>query len=417
MSTVLLCTVGGAHQPILQAIKSVDPDYVCFFCTQENKQTGQVGSEAQVVGEGNVIKANPQDEKPTLPNIPTQARLAEGSFECRAVPADSLDGAAAKMHATVSGLLAKRPGSHLVADYTGGTKTMTAALALAALEFEDVELQVVTGARRDLVRVAEGTQVAAVVSVGTLRLRKAVDGWRRFSYYEAAEALERTRTSDVPGAPRLYFATTLSRALAQWDRFNHAGALTLIDTHRAGVMAQYPDLVPMLELLTKAGRKREPARLFDLWLNAQRRAAQGRFDDAVARWYRLLEWTAQWQIRLQLGLETKDFPTDRLPGSVPGPADGSETVNLGLVNAWRVVAACCRGPCQEFAQAEESRLRDHAKKRNNSILAHGFSPVSEEDWRILEGWTGDTFLPMLREQAKQVGLAKEVRQLPTEPPI
>ena len=422
MSMVLLCTVGGAHEPILHAIKSVAPEYVCFFCTEEDPQTGQRGSDVQVVGEGKVIKAKPRDEKPTLPNIPTQAQLPEGSFECRTVPADDLDGAVVRMRTVFANLREARPGARFVADYTGGTKTMTAALPLAALEFDDVELQVVVGARPNLERTADGTEQARRASVDALRLRRTMsqylDGWRRFSYEEAAKGLETIRTpTGVPGAEQLSFAKSLSLALALWDRFDHDGAWRLIDIYRPKVWTLYPGLVQNLELLTKDGAKREPARLFDLWLNAERRASQGRFDDAVARWYRLLEWTAQWQIRVQLGIGTKDFPSDLLPKSVEQPADGRRTVNVGLVDAWKVIAASCAGPCQEFASNEASKLRSHADQRNNSILAHGFRPVAEGDWSELASWTSDAFLPMLGKHAAKVGINKELAQLPTQPPV
>lgn len=421
MSTVLLCTVGGSHHPILRAIESVVPGYVCFFCTEGKPETNQRGSDVQVVGKGNVIKADPQDQIPTLPNIPTQAGLAEGRFECQVVPADSLDGAVAVMRTAIAGLLGKWRGSRLIADYTGGTKTMSAALVLTALEFDDVELQLVAGARPDLERTADETEQARRAGVDALRLHRAMiqylDGWQRFSYFEAAEGLATIRASvDVPSADQLPFATSLSRALARWDRFDHAGALRLIENFRHRVMAQYPELLPDLKLLTRDGTKREPARLFDLWLNAQRRASQGRFDDAVARWYRLLEWTAQWQIHLQLDLATKDFPRDRLPSSVRLPADGQATVNIGLVDAWKVVADQCKGPCQEFANNEATRLRSYSDKRNNSILAHGFRPVSQDDWSELDSWTHGAFLPMLTKHAKEAGIARALQQLPTQPP-
>lgn len=422
MSMALLCTVGGSHEPILHAIKSVAPEHVCFFCTEEDPQTGQRGSDVQVVGQGKVIKAKPRDEKPTLPNIPTQAQLPEGSFECRAVPADDLDGAVEEMRTAFADLREARPGVRLVADYTSGTKTMTAALALAALEFDDVELQLVAGARPNLERTPEGTEQARRASVDALRLRRTMshhlDSWRRFSYYEAVEGLETIRApTGAPGAKQLPFAKSMSRALALWDRFDHDGAWRLIDIYRAKVRTLYPELVQNLKLLTKDGAKRDPARLFDLWLNAQRRASQGRFDDAVARWYRLLEWTAQWQIRVQLDLETKDFPIDRLPESVGKPTDGQRTVNVGLMDAWKIIAADCTGPCQEFASNEASKLRSHADKRNNSILAHGSGPVSESDWRELANWTNDAFLPMLGKHAAKVGINKELVQLPTQPPV
>lgn len=49
---ILLCTVGGAHQPIIEAIGSTLPGYVCFFCTDRDSITGKPGSVEQVTGEG-----------------------------------------------------------------------------------------------------------------------------------------------------------------------------------------------------------------------------------------------------------------------------------------------------------------------------------------------------------------------------
>ena len=69
---ILLCTVGGSHQPIIEAIRSASPCYVCFFCTDRDPITNRPGSIEQVTGEGNVIKASYNESKPTLPNIPTQ---------------------------------------------------------------------------------------------------------------------------------------------------------------------------------------------------------------------------------------------------------------------------------------------------------------------------------------------------------
>ena len=90
---------------------------------------------------------------------------------------------------------------------------------------------------------------------------------------------------------------------------------------------------------------------------------------------------------------------------------------MGLMDAWKIIAADCTGPCQEFARSEASKLRSHADKRNNSILAHGFRPVSEGDWRELASWTSDAFLPMLDKHAAKVGINRELAQLPTRPPV
>ena len=174
---ILLCTVGGAHQPILKAIESTAPRYVCFFCTGRDPGTRQPGSIVQVTGKGTVIKAGFGDSGPTLPNIPAQAGLDADRYEDRTIPADDLDGAFLTIHAIAAELAERFPGARFVADYTGGTKTMTAALVCAALERDDVELQLIAGAGPDLIRVEDGTERAMAASVARLRLDRAIVPW------------------------------------------------------------------------------------------------------------------------------------------------------------------------------------------------------------------------------------------------
>ena len=424
-TTILLCTVGGAHQPIIKAIKSTSPRYVCFFCTDRDPETGRPGSIVQVTGKGNVIKGDHCAPKPTLPNIPTQTGLDAEQFEARTIPADDFDEAYLAMRKAITKLSRQFPSAQFIADYTGGTKTMTAALVCAALERDDVELQLVAGARPDLVRVRDGTERAMAASVARLRLDRAMapylGAWRRFAYHEAAKGLGSIRiAAGNPDLERLGFATSLSRALARWDDFDHGGAFALIDTYAGRVASRFPQMLPTLRLLAKANEndaKREPPRLFDLWLNAERRANQGRFDDAVARWYRLMEWTAQWQLRTKLdGADTADFPPDLLPPDIDAPPRRDGKIKLGLMNAWQVVNYHLSGPAKVFIDEHKNRLRGLLELRNNSILAHGFQPVKKADWQDLHSWTKESFLPVLRDLATKAGLKNEPKQLPTELP-
>ncbi|MCY4470240.1 MAG: TIGR02710 family CRISPR-associated CARF protein [Thiotrichales bacterium] len=419
---VLLCTVGGAHQPILRAIESTTPRHVCFFCTDRDPETGKPGSIVQVTGKGDVIKAHRCDQKPTLPNIPTMAGLADERFETRIVPADDLDGAYLAMRTTVAELVHRHPGTQFVADYTGGTKTMTAALMCAALDSDDIELQLVAGARPDLLRVANGTEQAVVASVARLRLDRAMapylGAWRRFAYREAAEGLDGIRiAADAADRTRLAFARALSRALARWDDFNHAGALELLENYAARVATSYPSMLPALRLLTRTADKRhDPARLWDLWLNAERRASQGRFDDAVARVYRLIEWTAQWQLRDKLRADTADFPPELLPASVDASPGRDGRIKVALWSAWQIVAECTQGPAQDLIACHGAELRDLLSIRNDSILAHGFRPVQRPEWERMQRWIRDRFLPILQLLAQESGLIIPPEQLPAEPP-
>ncbi len=360
---ILLCTVGGSHQPILTAIRERRPAFVLFFCTDKDPGTGRPGSLATITGNGTPIEVRRGAEViERLPNIPTLASLAANGFDTCIVPPDDLDGAVAKMLETIADLGRRFPEAPLVADYTGGTKTMTAALVIAALESDGVELQLVTGARADLVKVFDGSQSGLTVSAEGIRLRRAMApylaAWQRFAFGEAADG-----------------------------RFDHVAALGQLDVYRPRLGAAGAPWFTALKVLTAgpADLRRTPARLWDLWLNAQRRAAQCRYDDAVARGYRLLEWTAQWLLAT-LEIDTSDLREDQIPAGVhirPGP-DGKR--QAALRNAWELTAHHLGGEVRRFVETERSHLLDHLRKRNYSILAHGDLPIARSDWEGFSAW-------------------------------
>ena len=420
---ILLCTVGGAHQPILRAVESTSPRYVCFFCTDRDPGTGRPGSIVQVTGKGNIIKANFGDAGPTLPNIPAQAGLDAERFEARTIPADDLDGAFFAMRDAAAELAERFPGARFIADYTGGTKTMTAALVCAALERDDVELQLIAGARPNLSRVEDGTEQAMAASVARLRLDRAMapylKAWRRFAYHEAADGLSRIRiaaTSDADEA-RLELARVLSQALARWDDFDHGGALELIEAQAVRVAPCFPEMLPALRRLADeddAGH--EPARLFDLWLNVERRAgpgpvrrcdctlvSPGGVDGPVA--------TADGARRRHRGL-----PRDLLPSDAATIPSRDGKIKIGVWQTWQIVEQRLPGPAQAFIAEHGQALRDLLDLRNNSILAHGFRPVSAADWKQVSAWTQERFMPVLRALALDAGLKGEPSQLPGELP-
>ena len=108
-----------------------------------------------------------------------------------------------------------------------------------------------------------------------------------------------------------------------------------------------------------------------MWLNAQRRAAQGRHDDAVAR---------------------------------------------GLWDAWQVAGNRIAGPARDLIANHGAELRDLLRIRNDSILAHGFNPVQKLSWERMRSWVQDRVLPVLDHHAREAGLKKPLNQLPTKPP-
>jgi CRISPR-associated protein (TIGR02710 family) len=415
VQTVLIVTVGGSHQPIVTAIRELAPDYVCFICTSRDSGTGKPGSDIQVTGKGMVIKAKPSDERPTLPNIPQQLQLQADTFEHEVVAADDLDNAFGVISATITHLRQRFPSARLVADYTGGTKSMSAGMVMAALEEDAVELHLVTGNRADLVKVSDGTQYSAIAISDGIRLHRAtapyLAGWKRFAYDEAAAGLESiSPPKDNLLRGRMFRARDLSRAFAAWDRFDHDEARRHLDNYAPVVARDLQQHINTLRCLTGNSPRKEPMQLFDLWRNAERRAAQGRYDDAVARVYRLLEWSAQWLLKSCCGIDSSEVPPDRIPAGMflsPG-RDGK--IQVALFAAWEMVGALTNGPAAEFFRSQRTTLLSHLQMRNHSILAHGFTPINKAEWLDFSGWCQKTLLPVMLEESGNKELPPQLPQ-------
>lgn len=415
---ILVCTVGGSHQPILTAIREVKPDFIVFLCSGRDPGTGKPGSVEQIKGKGKVIKANPYDEKPTLANIPTQAELPEGSYEVVEIPADDLDRAFMVIRKTLADLVDRYPRARIVADFTGGTKSMTAALVIAALNTDSVELQIVTGNRADLIKVTNGTEASAPVNIESIRLNRSMapylSAWKRHAYDEAADGLSRiTRPANPVLRNRLNRARDISKAFAAWDRFDHSEAERLLKIYESIAGKELGEYFAALRLLVKESEQQEPARILDLWRNAERRAVQGRHDDAVARCYRMIEWTAQWLLRTKCDIDTSNISREQLPDGFEVRPDRDNRIKAGLCNAWDLLRhKLPDSPAGRFAEERLSGLLELIRIRNNSILAHGKDPVGQENWDRFHSWLEENFLPMLREEMKQVRIHKLPPQLP-----
>ena len=413
---ILILTVGGSHQPLLTAIRANKPAYVCFVCSERDPGTGRSGSDTQVIGEGSVIKANSKDAKPSLPNIPTQAGLKSEQFEVVHVIADDLDQAFKVLLALFAELRLRFLNHRLIADYTGGTKSMSTALVLAALESYGVQLQLVTGNRADLIKVWDGTQYSAVAPSDHIRLHRAMApylaSWQRFAYDEAAIGLAGiTMPADMRLRGRLSRARDLSRAFAAWDRFCHAEAKTLLHSYEAIIGRELGNYLEALHYLTGDSDKNEPARLFDLWRNAERRAAQGRYDDGISRIYRLLEWSAQWLLQTHCGIDCSDVHPKTIPADMKLWVGRDGKFKATLFNAWELVGKLMDGPAAEFIHDHQQSLFGLLKVRNQSILAHGFTPITATQWDTLHSWCKRRLIPVLKVEA---GFKTLPAQLPAD---
>lgn len=161
----------------------------------------------------------------------------------------------------------------------------------------------------------------------------------------------------------------------QWDLFNHPcesfKGISGIPKRNKAFLGKLNN--PRL-------RERDIYFLADLINNAQRRIEEKKFDDAVARLYRAVELIAQINLRVR-GIETSNVDTECLPQELKNKYESLRNdrgkIRLSLYKSYELLNDLGEELGQSFF--DDYELRNLLEKRNNSILAHGFSPVSEED--------------------------------------
>lgn len=149
MSKILFITVGGSFQPIITSIRSLQPDRVIFIASD-----GEKGSKSQVIGEGTPCEVR-QGAKvlEKLPNIPTQLELEESFQKERDLilveNPDDLSECYTNIYSFICDLQ-QETSYEIMADYTGGTKSLSAAVDCG------VSLYVTIAQRDNLVKVEQG---------------------------------------------------------------------------------------------------------------------------------------------------------------------------------------------------------------------------------------------------------------------
>ncbi|MGQ9779365.1 MAG: TIGR02710 family CRISPR-associated CARF protein [Bacillota bacterium] len=143
------------------------------------------------------------------------------------------------------------------------------------------------------------------------------------------------------------------------------------------------DFLATLEEASDKGRKIGRLHVVDLIANAGRRAAEGAYDDAVARLYRALEMRAQVALA-ERGINTGDVKPEEIPAVIREEmtarhrgSDGK--IRLPLHASYQLLAAL--GDPIGLAYMGEKRAPALLEARNNSILAHGRRPVTPEIYR------------------------------------
>lgn len=423
MTRVLILSVGGSPDPILKAVELHQPDEVIFACSAPPCLAPSLD---QVTGNGTPCRHALQDREELRPNLVTQLGLVGFRPDLQLIELpdpDDLNDCLMRLRAFMQTLSTRFSQLELCGDFTGGTKSMSTALALALLEHK-ATLSVVSGQRENLIRIdrSEGLRFVDPIPLQAQRLlQDRLPPLLEAHLYGRARSLlgdflrdQADRLNDAQQETLITLINQL-QVLVLWDRFRWREALEL--AHNSGFDQLWPDLHrwwQRVEASLDWDPQLDPAVAItgyelvqDLLLNADRRGRRGWYDDAVARLYRATELLAQTYIRLELQLEgPPDWSQRELQ-----LASGEFFPNLGVSNLYRWLqgyeANDLKGKAEHGLGSIYARQRYELKHlfdtRNKSLLGHGLQPISQATWQSLQDRVSNLIASMIHELGIEQG--------------
>jgi CRISPR-associated protein (TIGR02710 family) len=159
----------------------------------------------------------------------------------------------------------------------------------------------------------------------------------------------------------------------------------------------------------------------DLLLNAERRATQERYDDAVGRLYRAIELLAQIRLLKSHSIKTGNVETQQLPESLReeyekmrSPVTGK--IQLALRNSYELLSKLPGDSLGKLYLENANKIINALETRNNSLFAHGFQPITRSDYQnvsnvivnFIQSGIAAVIPPQSRYQALQLPTTLEI---------
>jgi CRISPR-associated protein (TIGR02710 family) len=385
--TAALLSVGGSPAPVLHVLRQHRPANVWYFCSPTSRGIADdIQAQLEWRPQARFIEAQRFEElgpcyrtlRRKLPEILTETHV---------------------------------PPAEVLVDYTGGTKTMSAALVLAATElfqqFSYVGAE--QRAKAGLGITLDGKervlyQANPWSDLAVREVERARDLWSSCQFESAARIL-RAIAPRLPHRLRFGAIADLADAMGARHRLDFPAAAR----HLNPLQRKLPSLLdgrPDFGLLGFARTARDlctaceqavpgDTLLRELLDNTLRTAAQERFEDAAARLYRAMEMQGQlWLTATTQGAfrNGRLRPASTLPAPLAELAfcqpDAAGEVKLSLEQVFRALGQLGHPQAAtvvtDIARGNQSRWRAATEKRNSSILAHGVSPIGADGFQQMK---------------------------------
>ena len=419
MKRILVLSVGSSSEPIVNAINFYKPDFVYFFCS-----SGQKGSAISIDGPGEPCGNKSKSKCPECgyeyylgnpkgKSIVFQVGLSKDKYEVVSVDdPDNLNLCYSTLVSLSKSIKKKYPDAQIISNYTGGTKTMSAAIALVGIITEEWDLSLNKGPRLDIIKI-KGGDIPVVINKWQIFAEQSLESAAKtlVNYdYALANAIVSGLLSH-PLEPtferRLLRARQLCAAFDCWDKFEHEKALELLQPYDKDFFAY---IIPLKKILKKT-KATGYELVGDLLNNAERRATQQRYDDAIARLYRATELFAQIRIEktkgYKLGKLTLKELDEELRPEYSKYMKENDRLLLGLREDYELLYKMKDPIGNEFKENEGSLL-EALKYRNSSIFAHGITPLKQKDFNFVN----ERLKGFILKAAKKIDLHLESKQLP-----
>lgn len=366
----MLVTVGTGRNrediagAILKSIGIHNPDKVIFFCTDKSS-------------------------KETIPFIEEKYK----NFKVITL-GDENDIESIKQRCDEEiGRLRKEKDSYIIVDYTSGTKAMSAGIILSAVENDVDNISYIAGKRDETGRVIPGTErITSFYPTQIYSKKFYLEGIKYFNnwMFESAKNTFETAIKLYSGndiGEKAELLIKLCDAYLNWDLFNHKEALKILSElskDEINLLSNWntkSKVEKHKELLYKLNKEQfSIEKMLDLLKNAERRFLEGKYDDCVARLYRLIEYVVQFRIAekgLYVKKDDNTYNTSEIDlNNIPEDLRYKYGRPLGLEASAKLLKELKDDLGREICDNEE--LKKILYARNYSILAHGLNPIGKE---------------------------------------
>jgi CRISPR-associated protein (TIGR02710 family) len=397
MKKILILSVGGSSEPIFHAINFYKPDFVYFICSSGTKGS-EVTIKEKTIDESKVLHVNcPECGKSfkTKPikkeSIISQVKLNKEQYEIVLLDDPDDFNHCYRKILELSRIIDKRfPDADINANYSGGTKTMSVTLVYVAIMTGKWDISLNKGPRKDLVKIRKGDAPVMIDKWEVFTEQYILMTKRALNNYDYPLAIEIISEALLHPHNSIYEKKLrkireISMAYDAWDKFDHEEALELLENYGK----DYSEYIIRLKRILNKCKATGYEMVEDIILNAERRAAQHRYDDAIARLYRSLELFGQVRLKeIQEGGKDKEYHLgqvylddldDKLRRKYEKFVDNNDRVLLALRKVYEFLLEI-NDPLGIFFKKHENKLLNNLTRRNSSILAHGLTPLSFKEY-------------------------------------